>query len=187
MTEPADLACRYFDAVPITVPDDPATLDTPVRADVLATPYQEAVTAATDAANWTVATKSEFNVRGAAVTCIGAIAKTDAAGIPVGQARYACLANVQTAGTVAIWATGAPDDEVFLHGGRRRQPDDPGLDLHAARLISSHHRLPGPRGLGRPAARCPGKVETPGWSGPGVSGEAMLVAGRGFEPLTFGL
>jgi heat shock protein HslJ len=114
VTEPADLACRYFDAMPITVPADPATLDTPIRADVFATPYQEAVTAATDAANWTVATKSEFNVRGAAVTCIGAIAKTDASGIPAGQARYACLANVQTAGTVAIWATGAPDDEVFL-------------------------------------------------------------------------
>ena len=114
VTEPAELACRYFDAVPITVPADPATLDTPIRADILATPYQEAVTAATDAANWTVATKSEFNVRGAAVTCIGAIATTEAAGIPVGQARYACLANVQTAGTVAIWATGAPDDEVFL-------------------------------------------------------------------------
>ena len=114
VTEPADLACRYFDAVPITVPADPATLDTPIRADVVATPYQDAVTAATDAANWTVATKSEFNVRGAAVTCIGAIARTDAAGIPAGQARYACLANVQTAGTVAIWATGAPDDEVFL-------------------------------------------------------------------------
>ena len=114
VTEPADLACRYFDAVPITVPADPSTLDTPIRADVVATPYQDAVTAATDAANWTVATKSEFNVRGAAVTCIGAIAKTDAAGIPVGQARYACLANVQTAGTVAIWATGAPGDEVFL-------------------------------------------------------------------------
>ena len=114
VTEPAELACRYFDAVPITVPDDPATLDTPVRADILETPYQDAVTAATDAANWKVATKSEFNVRGAAVTCIGAIAATDAAGIPVGQARYACLANVQTAGTVAIWATGAPDDEVFL-------------------------------------------------------------------------
>lgn len=114
VTEPAELACRYFDAVPITVPDDPATLDTPVRADVLATPYPDAVTAATDAANWKVATKSEFNVRGAAVTCIGAIAATEAAGIPVGQARYACLANVQTAGTVAIWATGAPDDEVFL-------------------------------------------------------------------------
>ena len=114
VTEPADLACRYFDAVPITVPADPATLDTPIRAAVVATAYQEAVTAATDAANWTLATKSEFNVRGAAVTCIGAIAKTGAAGIPVGQARYACLANVQTAGTVAIWATGAPGDEVFL-------------------------------------------------------------------------
>ncbi len=114
VTEPAELACRYFDAVPITVPDDPATLDTPVRADILETPYQEAVTAATDAASWKVATKSEFNVRGAAVTCIGAIAATDAAGIPAGQARYACLANVQTAGTVTIWATGAPDDEVFL-------------------------------------------------------------------------
>jgi heat shock protein HslJ len=114
VTEPAELACRYFDAVPITVPADPATLDTPVRADVFATPYQEAVTAATDPANWTVATTSEFNVRGAAVTCVGAIARTDAAGIPTGQARYACLANVQTAGTVAIWATGAPDDDVFL-------------------------------------------------------------------------
>jgi hypothetical protein len=114
VTEPPELACRYFDAVPITVPADPATLDTPVRADVFTTPYQEAVTAATDPANWTVATTSEFNVRGAAVTCIGAIARTDAAGIPTGQARYACLANVQTAGTVAIWATGAPDDEVFL-------------------------------------------------------------------------
>ena len=114
VTEPADLACRYFDAVPITVPADPATLATPVRADVLATPYQDAVLSATDTNNWTVATKSEFNVRGAAVTCIGAIARTDASGIPVGQARYACLANVQTAGTVAIWATGAPDDDVFL-------------------------------------------------------------------------
>ncbi len=114
VTEPADLACRYFAPEPITVPDDPATLDTPVMANVFTASYQDAIASAKDPAAWTVATASEFNVRGAAVTCIGAIAASDTAGIPAGQARYACLANVQTAGTVGIWAIGAPDDEVFL-------------------------------------------------------------------------
>ncbi|MEA2619518.1 MAG: hypothetical protein QOC97_291, partial [Chloroflexota bacterium] len=29
--------------------------------------------------------------------------------------------------------------------------------------------------------------KNPGWSGPGFKVNAVLVAGRGFEPLTFGL
>ena len=31
------------------------------------------------------------------------------------------------------------------------------------------------------------KRKNPGWSGPGFKVYAVLVAGRGFEPLTFGL
>jgi hypothetical protein len=114
VSEPPELACRYFDPAPIAVPEDPATLEASIRADVMEAPYQDAVAAASDPAAWTVATRSEFNVRGAAVTCIGAIARTDEAGIPAGEARYACLANVHAAGTVAIWTTGLPDDELFL-------------------------------------------------------------------------
>jgi hypothetical protein len=113
LTEPPEAVCRYFDPDPITAPADLSTLETAVRADLLATPYEEAIAAATDATAWAVSVKSEFNVRGTAVTCIGAIATSDAAGIPVGQGRFSCLANVQTAGTVAIWATGAPEDEAF--------------------------------------------------------------------------
>ena len=114
VTEPPELACRYFDGAPIVVPADPATLDAAITADILATPYEDVVLAATDATAWTVANKSEFTVKGAAVTCVGAIARTDTAGIPVGQAEYSCMANVQTAGTVVISTTGLPDDEVFL-------------------------------------------------------------------------
>jgi heat shock protein HslJ len=114
VAEPPELACRYFDPAPIEVPDDPATLDASIRADVLAMPYPEAIAAATDGTTWTVATTSEFNVQGAPVTCVGAIALTEATGIPTGEARYTCMADVQTAGTVAIWATGMPDDELFL-------------------------------------------------------------------------
>ncbi len=113
VTEPAELACRYFDPAPITVPADPSTLETAVMAGLSPTPYAEAIAAATDPLAWTVNTRSETNVQGAAVTCIGAIAASDAAGIPVGTARYACLANVQAAGTVVIDATGTPGDGAY--------------------------------------------------------------------------
>ncbi len=113
LTEPPDLACRYFDPAAITVPADPADLVTAVRADVLVTPYPEAVAAATDPAAWTVALTSEFNVRGTTVTCVSAVAATDAAGIPMGDGRFACLADVQTAGTVQIWTTGVPGDPAY--------------------------------------------------------------------------
>lgn len=110
---PPEVVCRYFDPAPISVPADPTTLVTAVRADVLKTPYADAITAATDPASWTVTARSETNVRGTAVTCILATAASDASGIPAGTARYACFANVQTAGTVEIWASGAPGDATF--------------------------------------------------------------------------
>ena len=113
VTEPPELACRYFDPEPITVPTDGSPIQAAVQADLSATPYAEAVAAATDPALWTVSAKGEVNVRGASVTCIAAIAVADAAGVPAGNASFACLANVQTAGTVVIHTTGTPGDQAF--------------------------------------------------------------------------
>jgi len=81
---------------------------------VLASPYEEAVAAATDPAAWSVTLASEVDVGGVAVTCVGATATSDAAGIPTGEASFACLADVQTAGTVVIRATGMPADPTFV-------------------------------------------------------------------------
>jgi heat shock protein HslJ len=113
ITEPPELTCHYFDPAPITVPADGSAVLAAVQADLSATPYQDAITAATDPATWKVSAKSEVNVRGTAVTCIGAIAVVDSAGVAAGDESYACLANVQTAGTVVIRTTGAPGDEAF--------------------------------------------------------------------------
>ena len=84
----------------------------------------------------------------------------------------------------------------------------PGLPVRAtdgrargASSSSSRYRQAAPMRRARPTAgiergrlthgaapdRIEGKRRTPGWSGPGVQVEAVLVAGRGFEPLTFGL
>ena len=112
-TEPPEITCHYFDPEPITVPADGSAILAAVQADLSATPYQDAITAATDPATWKVSSKSETNVRGTAVTCIGAIAVVDSAGVAAGDASYACLANVQTAGTVVIRTTGAPSDPAF--------------------------------------------------------------------------
>ena len=109
----AEPPCRYFDPDPITVPTDGSAIVAAVQADLSATPYQDAIAAATDPATWKVSSKSEVNVRGTAVTCIGAIAAIDSAGVTAGDASYACLANVQTAGTVLIRTTGAPNDPAF--------------------------------------------------------------------------
>jgi len=117
LAEPPELACRYFDPAKITVPTDPTTLDTAVRADLDPTPFADAVAKASDPANWQVVASSSFNVRGAPVTCVSAIATTDAAGIPVGEAKYSCLANVNTAGTVVIWNHGTPDQAFVAESG----------------------------------------------------------------------
>ena len=117
LAEPPELACRYFDATEITVPADPATLDTAVRAGVDPTLYAEAVAKASDPAAWTVIASSSFDVRGTPVTCISATAVVATAGIPAGEARYACFADVKAAGTVTIWAHGAPDQAFVAESG----------------------------------------------------------------------
>ena len=68
---PPNLACRYFDPAEITVPADPTTLTTAVmiKTDPLGT-YTDALAAATDPANWTVATNEAVTVSGLPATRI---------------------------------------------------------------------------------------------------------------------
>jgi heat shock protein HslJ len=113
VTEPAELACRYFDPAEITVPADPTTLQTAVVATVSPTEYTAAVTAATDPANWTVVRQGSSSAEGLSVTCVDATALTDAAGIPTGSSAHSCLVGVGTAGTVILRTVSATVDEAF--------------------------------------------------------------------------
>jgi heat shock protein HslJ len=113
VTTPADLVCRYFDPKPITVPADPATLQTAVMAKVLATPYADAVTAATNPANWTVARQGSSTVSGTPYTCVDATALVATAGVPVGSSAFSCLVNVGSAGTVVIQTIGTAGDVTY--------------------------------------------------------------------------
>jgi heat shock protein HslJ len=113
LTEPAELACRFFDPSPITVPADGSAPTAAITADSSSTAYVDAVQAATDPSTWTVSSSSAIQEGGIAVTCVSAVAKAETDGIPAGSARYACIADVGSSGTVRIQTVGAPDDEVF--------------------------------------------------------------------------
>src|SRR6185369_17455769 len=54
VAEPVNLACQYFDPTAITVPADPATLTSAIRASAPQQAFADAVTAATNPAAWTV-------------------------------------------------------------------------------------------------------------------------------------
>ncbi len=114
ITEPPELACQYFDPLPIETPDDPSTLVTAVMASSVPTGYEEAVQAAVDPEAWTVAGTWESTVDDVAVTCVDAVAEADQPTATSGQASFACLADVGSAGTVVLWTVGAPDDPVHL-------------------------------------------------------------------------
>jgi hypothetical protein len=113
VTTPANLACQYFDPAPITVPADPATLTTAIQSSVTATPFADAVTAATDPAAWTVVSQENLTLDNLAATLVEATAVTDANGVPVGISRFAYLIDVGGAGTITLWTTGTVDGTDF--------------------------------------------------------------------------
>jgi heat shock protein HslJ len=109
LDEPAEVACRFFDPEAIEPPDGGAEPETAVRADARSAPYLDAVASATDPAVWEVATASEVEAGGVPVTCILATAlDEEAAGVVAGTTRYQCLADVGSAGTVAVWTEAPP-------------------------------------------------------------------------------
>ena len=108
VTEPATLACRYFDPEPITVPADPTTLTTAVmvKAD-LTTTYDDALAAATNPTAWNVLVNEPVTVSGQPATRIEATSTAGSEGVPVGVTRYGYLIDVggrpvwfETSGTV---------------------------------------------------------------------------------------
>ena len=90
---------------------------------------------------------------------------------------------------VSLGCRVGPGLPVRATDGRARRVRVPGRQPGGQRRCRGRRRPGSRRGrLTAPARdRPPGKRRTPGWSGPGVQVDAKLVAGRGFEPLTFGL
>jgi hypothetical protein len=106
------MACRYFDPEPITVPDDPLSLEAAVTIQLQPSlAYADAVTAATDPSLWTVASTATYTVAGYPATLVQATATSDASGLPTGTSRYAYLLDLGANGTAVLGttsATGAP-------------------------------------------------------------------------------
>jgi heat shock protein HslJ len=113
LTTPADMACRYFDPDPITVPDDPTTLLTAVMVPTTPQAYADVVGAATDQATWDVIQQVPIELDGAAATLVGATALTDVGPIPSGSTSFAYLVDLGAAGTLAIRTTGTPGDDGY--------------------------------------------------------------------------
>ena len=98
VTSPEELACLFFDPDAITVPSDPSTLVTDVMISVDSTPYDAAVTAATDAAAWTVSQSQEYLVNNVPATLVEAQATADTEGVPSGSWRFAYLVESRQRG-----------------------------------------------------------------------------------------
>ncbi len=113
VSEPPDLACRYFDPAEITVPADPTTLVTAVMAGSSNAAYADAVASATDPATWEVHEQLQLVVGGQAATMVEAQAVVDADGVPAGSSRFAYLIDLGSNGTLMLWTTSAAPDETY--------------------------------------------------------------------------
>ena len=113
VTQPAELACRYFDRDPITVPDDPSTLTTPVMVQTASTAYADAVTAATDTASWSIRQTVELEIDGLPATMVEGETTVAAGDIPAGTSRVAYLIDYGSAGTMTLFTLGTAGDETY--------------------------------------------------------------------------
>ena len=113
LDEPADLACRYFDRDPITVPSDPATLKTAILVDTRDTPYADMVAEATDTASWTIRQTVELEIDGLPATMIEGETKDVTGNLEAGTSRLAYFIDYGSAGTVTIFTVGAAGDEIY--------------------------------------------------------------------------
>jgi hypothetical protein len=113
VTEPADLACRYFDPDPITVPSDPSTLVTTVMASTADGSYGDVVAQATNEGTWDVTTTHELTVDGLPATLVDATAIADGGAVPSGTSRFVYFIDVGSSGTVSMFTTGTAGDEAY--------------------------------------------------------------------------
>jgi heat shock protein HslJ len=114
VTAPPNLACRFFDPNPITVPSDATTLDTAVEiaSDPTVT-YADALTAATNPTAWNVLTNVPVTISGLPAVRLQATSTAGTPEVPVGSTRYGYLID---AGGLPVWiaTVGTAGDPAFV-------------------------------------------------------------------------
>jgi len=113
LSEPADLACRYFDRDPITVPSDPATLKTAIMVTTSTKTYADAVAAAKDSATWTVRQTVDLEIDGLPATMIEGEAKAATDGLEAGSSRLAYIIDYASAGTLTMFTVGTAGEDIY--------------------------------------------------------------------------
>ena len=113
LSEPADLACRYFDRDPITVPSDPATLRTAIMASTSSATYADMVAEATDDASWTVRQTVELEVDGLPATMVEGETKAVTGSLEAGTSRVAYFIDYGSAGTLTLFTLGGAGEDVY--------------------------------------------------------------------------
>ena len=114
LAAPPNLACRFFDPNPITVPADPTTLDTAVEiaSDPTVT-YDDALAAATNPTAWNVLTNVPVTISGLPAVRLQATSTAGTPDVPVGSTRYGYLID---AGGKPLWiaTVGTAGDPAFV-------------------------------------------------------------------------
>jgi heat shock protein HslJ len=113
VAEPADLACRYFDRDPISVPNDPAKLTTAVMLTTSSATYADIVAEATDDASWTVRQTVELEIDGLPATMVEGETKDVTGTLEAGTSRLAYIIDYGSAGTMTLFTVGTAGDDIY--------------------------------------------------------------------------
>jgi heat shock protein HslJ len=113
LSEPASAACRFFDPNEIDIPAGGEAPITAVMATVEASPYGEAVAAATDPASWDVRETTELVVDGLPTTLVEGTATGADPSFPAGRSRFAYLIDLGSAGSLMLFTTAETVDDAY--------------------------------------------------------------------------
>jgi|tagenome__1003787_1003787.scaffolds.fasta_scaffold20977907_4 heat shock protein HslJ len=113
LSAPSDLACRYFDRDPITVPSDPATLKAAIMVATSSATYADVVAEATDASSWTVRQTVELEVDGLPATMVEGETKAVTGNLAAGTSRLAYIIDYGSAGTLTVFTVGSAGEDIY--------------------------------------------------------------------------
>ena len=95
------------------MPTDPGTLDAAITVRPDVTSYDDAVAAATDAANWNVLQSTQVTVSGLPATLVEATSTAAESGTPVGTTLYQYIIDYGASGTLSIQTSGTAGDAAY--------------------------------------------------------------------------
>jgi heat shock protein HslJ len=113
LSEPADLACRYFDRDPITVPSDPATLKTAIMVATSSATYEDVVAEAKDEASWSVRQTVDLEIDGLPATMVEGETKAVTGNLEAGTSRLAYIVDYGSAGTLTLFTVGLAGEDIY--------------------------------------------------------------------------